>query len=353
MNDLRAASQAAHSLVSWLHRRISFSVCAGALLVVIAAASAQENSAAFERAHALLEQGKTADAIDLLRSISDRQPTIKGLARELGVAYYRSSDYSQAVPYLKQDLKENAEDKEAIQLLGLSYYFTGKYADAIPLLEQAQTWYSVANVDAAYVLGLCYTLTHNYDSARTAFARMFGVPPDSAPAYLVTARMLLRQDFKEVAQSYVEIAIKKDPRLPLAHNLLGESYLLQSKIDEAIAQLNAELEINPGYADTYYKLADAYDRIQHLDEAQRLLQRSIWLDSTATGPYILLGKVLAEKGETELAVRTLEHAIALDPNNPIPHYLLGRSYGKLGRSEDQEREMKLVVQLRDAKNAKP
>jgi Flp pilus assembly protein TadD len=83
------------------------------------------------------------------------------------------------------------------------------------------------------------------------------------------------------------------------------------------------------------------------------LQRSIWLDSTSTGPYILLGKVLQKKGETELAVRALQRALAMDPNNPIPHHLLGQAYRELGRTEDAERELKLAESLQSHQNEKP
>ncbi len=84
------------------------------------------------------------------------------------------------------------------------------------------------------------------------------------------------------------------------------------------------------------------------DEAEKLLQRSIWLDATSTGPYILLGKVLQKKGETQLAIRALQHAISMDPNNDIPHHLLGLAYRDLGRTEDAQRELKLAEQLLSA-----
>src|SRR6202011_5991402 len=118
-----------------------------------------------------------------------------------------------------------------------------------------------------------------------------------------------------------------------------------SRLPEAIEQFQKELESNPGEAAVYYKLADAYSRLQKYEEAEKLLQRSIWLDATATGPYILLGKVLEKKGETALAVRALQRAVAMDPNNPIPHHLLGQAYRELGRSDDAERELKLAEQL--------
>src|SRR5439155_4009487 len=100
---------------------------------------------------------------------------------------------------------------------------------------------------------------------------------------------------------------------------------------EATTEFQKEMAINPGNAATYYKLADAYSRVQKFEDAERLLQRSIWLDSTSTGPYILMGKVLAKKGETELAVRTLLHAISMDPIYSIMHHLLGKAFRCLGK----------------------
>ena len=93
--------------------------------------------------------------------------------------------------------------------------------------------------------------------------------------------------------------------------------------------------------------------MQKFDEAERLLQRSIWLEATSTGPFILLGKVLEKKGEPELAVRALQRAISMDPNNAMPHHLLGQAYRDLGRPEDAERERKLAEQLQNSDSTKP
>ena len=92
--------------------------------------------------------------------------------------------------------------------------------------------------------------------------------------------------------------------------------------------------------------------MQKYDDAEKLLQRSIWLDATATGPYILMGKVLEKKGEPALAVRSLQRAIAMDPNNSISHHLLGQAYRDLGRADDAERELKLAEQLQTREDPK-
>jgi tetratricopeptide (TPR) repeat protein len=306
---------------------------------------------AFAEARKLSEQGKYDEAIAKLQELATHTPPPPGLAHEMGTVYYKKNDYLKAAEYLKKATTDDPKDDEAIQLLGLSYFLAGRPGEAIPYLEKVQTWYPRANVDASYILGVCYIQSKNYPQARVAFAKMFDVSPDSAASYLFTARMLFRQEFDPVAEEYGQKAVALDPKLPLAHFLLGELHLYKSRIPEAIADFQQELALNPGYAAAYYKLADAYSRVQKFDEAERLLQRSIWLDATSTGPYILMGKVLEKKGETVLAVRTLQRAARMDPNNPITHHLLGQAYRELGQADDADRELKLAEQLQTKQDA--
>jgi tetratricopeptide (TPR) repeat protein len=299
----------------------------------------------FAQARKLMQQGKLDEAIAQLQTLEASDPATKNLALELGTAYYKKSDYVKAISYLKKATAADPANGEAIQLLGLSYYLNGHPADAIPLLEKVQGWFPRANVDAAYILGICYIQTKDYPQARKAFGKMFDVPPDSAASYLFTARMLLRQEYDPVAEEYAQKAAALDPKLPLVHYMLGELYIYKSRIPEAVAEFQKELAINPAHAATYYKMADAYSRIQKYEDAERLLQRSIWLDATSTGPYILMGKVLEKKGEFELALRALKRAATMDPSNPTTHHLLGQTYRDMGRKEEAESELKLAEEL--------
>ncbi len=317
------------------------------------AASAPAGSSDFAEARKLMQQGKFDDAITELQTLEARDAALKGLALEMGTAYYRKSDFPKAIQYLKKATAADPANEEATQLLGLSYYLGGHPADAIPLLEKVQGWYSRANVDASYILGICYIQTKDYPQARKAFGKMFDVPSDSAASYLFTARMLLRQEYDPVAEEYAQKAAALDPKLPLVHYLLGELYIYKSRIPEAVAEFQKELAINPAHAATYYKLADAYSRIQKFEEAERLLQRSIWLDATSTGPYILMGKVLEKKGEFDLAVRALQRAASMDPNNPTTHHLLGQTYRDMGKKDEAESELKLAEELQTKQDSHP
>jgi tetratricopeptide (TPR) repeat protein len=307
--------------------------------------STSDDSSPFAQPRRLLELGKFSEAITQLEAMQSQTPPPKGLAHELGLAYYKKGDYPNAILNLQEALKENPDDGEATQVTGICLYLAGKPGEAIPYLQKVQTWFPRANVDASYILGVAYIQTSQYSQSRAAFAKMFGVPPDSAASYLFCARMLLRLDFAAVAEEYALKSLALDPKIPMAHYLLGEIYIYQSKFDQAIIQLDQEVAINPGYANAYYKLGDAYSRLEKFDDAERLLQRSIWLDPNSSGPYILLGKALLKKNEPGLAARALQRAIAMDPGNPMPHQYLGQAYRTLGQTADAEREMRQAADL--------
>jgi len=328
---------------------------AAVLLLGLATAAAQTAPPPVPKlpdARALLQQGKLQAALAQLKAVEAADPNTPGLARLLGTAYYRTSRFGEAIPYLKRATEEDSTDREAVQLLGFCYYLVGRMSDAIPLLAKVREWFPATHLDASYYLGVAYIQTRSYDQARKAFASMLGVADDSAAGHLFLARMLLRQEFEPVAEEEVKKALEKDPELPLAHFLLGELYMFKSKLPEAVAEFEKELAINPVHAATYTRLGDAYLRLQKLDEAEPLLQRSIYLDSTSSAPYILLGKLLLHKNEAERASLALQRAISVDPNNYIAHYLLSQAYRALGKADDSQREAQLAERLQSAQHPK-
>lgn len=155
-------------------------------------ADATGKAAEFAHPRELLKQGKHDEAIAELRQLSSSHPAMEGVSHELGVTYYKKSDYMAAAEQFRQALEKDPHHSEATQLLGLSYCLSGKPFEAIPLLERVQAWYPRANVDASYILGQCYIQTKDYPHARLAFAKMFDLPPGGLSSYgadVVSARV--------------------------------------------------------------------------------------------------------------------------------------------------------------------
>jgi predicted Zn-dependent protease len=300
----------------------------------------------------LIDRGHPGDALKQLDILAAQRPEPAGVERLRGMALYLQNDFAAADQAFAIALQQNATDLESEQMRGLTLFRLGKPAQAIPLLEHSHQWIATTKVDPSYVLALCYLDTRRYDDARHAFATQYGFPPDSASAYLLAARMLLRREFLPIAQEYAQKAIALDPSLPLAHLLLGEIALAGQHLDVAILEFEKESARNPLYGGVYDRLGDAYTRSGDYMKAQQALQRAVLLEPTSTGPYILLGKVLLKREDPASAITYLERAEKMDPSNFMTHSLLGQAYRLMGRTEDATRETRLAQELQTASEPK-
>lgn len=299
-------------------------------------------------AHALLQEGNVAQAMTILQQLESAQPPVKGLQHELGIAYYRTSKLPEARQAFAAAIQQDPDDKESVQMEGLTLYRMGQPAKAIPYLERVREWMPNADADSNYVLGLCYMDARRYDDARTAFAKEFNVDPDSASAYLLLGNMLMRANLPEIAAGQAQKALELDPKLPLAHFMLGEIYLNKSDVANATAQFEQERRLNPGYPATYDRLGDLYTRVGKLEKAQQALTKALSLDTSSTGPFIQMGKVLLHRDDPVTAIMYLRHAEKMDPSNFITHTLLAQAYRKTGREDESKKETDLASKIHAA-----
>jgi predicted Zn-dependent protease len=297
---------------------------------------------------ALIDKGHVTEALQQLDALAAQKPDAPGVQRLRGVALYSQNNFAEADRAFAVALQQDSKDVESAQMRGLTLYRLGKPAEAIIALQNARDWSAKSKVDPSYVLALCYMDVHRFDDARHAFAHQYGFEPDSAAAYLLTGRMLLRREIVQPAQEAARKALTLNPQIPLAHLLLGEIALSQQHLDEAVAELEKERTINPLNGSVYDRLGDAYSRANEYEKAQQSLQRAMLLEPNSTGPYILLGKVLLRRQDPVSAATYLERAEKMDPANYMTHSLLGQAYRAMGKSEDATREAATAQKLQTA-----
>jgi tetratricopeptide (TPR) repeat protein len=304
-------------------------------------------------AHQKLEHGKQEEAIAMLEQLATAAGgTHRGVQHELGIAYYRTGKLLSAERAFARAIDEDPSDMESMQMRGLSLYRLGRPAAAIPFLERVRQWTPNANADANYVLGLCYVNAQRFDDARLAFASQFNVSPNSGPGYLLLSRMLMQANLPEAAADAAKKALQLTPKLPLAHFMLGEVYLFKSDIDQALNEFEQEQEINPANPAVYDRLGDVYTRSGRYQQAQEALAKAISLDTSSTGPFIQMGKVLLRRNDPQTSLLYLQHAEKMDPGNYMTHTLLGQAYRSLDREEEAKKEIDMASKIHAANELK-
>jgi len=297
-------------------------------------------------ARKLVDAGQPRAAIDKLNALGDAGNPL--VAELLGVAYFHANDAARAIEHLAPVVTRLApgslERREAVQVLGLSHYLAGHLAESIPYLEEVRPLVP-DDVKLAYALGMAYAQTRQPDKARESFARTFHVAPDSAAGHLIAGQMMNRLELEAFAEAELNEALRKEPKLPEAHYLLGQIAIFRSRLDEALALMRDELAINPAHAMALYRIGDIYSRQLEWDRAITALQQSLWINPYYSGPYILLGKAYSKTGQLEAAEDMLRRAVHYDPNNKSAHYLLAQVLQQAGRAEEAKREFAVAERL--------
>jgi tetratricopeptide (TPR) repeat protein len=306
---------------------------------------AQPAASTLDHARQLWIQGKLDEALTETEALRRQSPEPAGVERLRGFILYQQNKLSEADAAFAAALQQDPKDTEALEMRGVTLFRMGRPADAIPFLEAARASVPTANIDPNYVLGVSYLQVQRYDDARHAFAAQYGFAPDSAPAYLLAARMALHQELVAAAEQSAQKALQLDPRLPGAHLLLGEIALAKADTTHAIAELEQERSINPLSGEVYDRLGDAYVRSEQYSKAQQALNCAVLLEPNATGPYILLGKTMLGQQNPVMAAMYLERALKMDPGNYIAHSLLAQVYRAEGRKDDAAREFQMAERL--------
>ncbi len=307
----------------------------------------------FEDARALAAKGRLEQAMNILNGLAAQTPEAAGVERLRGIILYQTDQLQQAADAFAKATDQDAADLESKEMEGVSLFRLGRPKEALPFLEHAHTGVESANIDPQYVLGLCYSDVGRYDDARHAFAAQYGFEGDSAEAYLLAGRLFLRRELRDQATAQAAKALELNPRLPLAHELLGEAALARGDTATAIQELEAERALDPLDPDLYDRLGDAYLRNGQFSDAQQALNRAVLLEPSATGPYILLGETFLKLKQPIQALHYLARAEKMDPANYITHNLLGQAYKATGQLADANREFKLVVEIQHQNDPKP
>jgi len=148
------------------------------------------------------------------------------------------------------------------------------------------------------------------------------------------------------ALSYLEQAVKLNPKRPEPYLLLGLTYFQMEKYQEAKAKLEEGIQQDPSNAELHFNLGTAYDKLDHFDAVVREMEQTLELDPEHADALNYLGYSYADRGiNGERALSLTQRAVALKPHNGYYVDSLAWALYKLGRIEEALETIQQAVSL--------
>jgi len=141
----------------------------------------------------------------------------------------------------------------------------------------------------------------------------------------------------QLAIEYYTKAIELNPEYAEAYYKRGTAYYNLKEYDKAIADYNKAMELDPKYAEISYNPAIAHCIKNDPERAIEKFTKAVKLNPKDAEAYYRRGCAYADKGDYDQAIKDYTRAIELDPNFAEAYNSRGIAYSKKG---DHDRAIK-------------
>jgi tetratricopeptide (TPR) repeat protein len=290
-------------------------------------------------------------AIAFYRKAMALNPTMPGLHLNLGLAYFKDGQYKKAIeiftPLLKSAAPNSDETQRLTVLIGMSYYGLGENAAAVPYLKDA-SGRDAQNLPLLLTLAHSCLLSKQYQCVLDAYHQIIALNANSAEADMLVGEALDEMKDSHGATREFRAAVQANPKEPNVHFGLGYLLWTQNQYTEAAKEFQAEIDNDPQHAQAMLYLADADIQIGHMEDARPLLEKLVKINPASSMGHRDLGIAYAESGHTQEALGEFKKAIALKPDNVSAHWRLGRLYRAMGRTAEAQSEFDKAKSLNES-----
>ncbi len=183
--------------------------------------------------------------------------------------------------------------------------------------------------------------------ARQMCERAIELDPQYAAAYARRAAIYWWEWFSQWSQgpqnlkqalTLAQKAVSLDDSLPVAHLVLGWVYLMQKQYDQAQAEMERAITLDPNFTGGYEGLSFVLDSVGKPREAVTAATKAVRLNPHQYNTLNALGQAYLTAGRYEEAIATLKQVLARNPDHMVAHWGLAVIYSELGREEEAKAE---------------
>jgi predicted Zn-dependent protease len=170
---------------------------------------------------------------------------------------------------------------------------------------------------------------------------------DSAKSHVLLGDIYHQLEREDDAQAEYQKALALEPGNPAAMLGSASAYLSNNNIEKARDTARAALERSPQDPELNLIVAETMVAQFQFADAEPYLMKSLNVKPQMLGHvHALLGKVYAETGRTSDAIRQLKMGESSDENGSI-HYLLARLYRQIGDTKNASAALEQVKVIKE------
>jgi adenylate cyclase len=301
---------------------------------------------------------------------------IQQVSRELGVRYVLEGSIQRSGDRLRINaqlidavsgthLWSEHYDRHLKEIFSLQDEVILKIASALQVSltsgEQARVWAEgTKNLEAylKFLQGREYLIRGNRDSvaqARRMAEEAIALDPRYADAYALVGATYHNEVFlgsshpKELiakAIEWTQKALAMNGSLADARARLGVLYTWSGRYDEAIAEAERGVELDPNSATANFFLSNVLRYAGRSKEAIPVIRKALRLEPMAPDIFVQnLALVYFQAGDCTEALATCEKGLKREPNNLNSHAIRAAVYGYCGREEEARKEATEVLRI--------
>lgn len=274
---------------------------------------------------AMEKAGKYHEAIAQLEKVAEKEPGFPDTFVKLGDLYAKAGDRDTALKEYMRALEIAPEYLEATVKIGTHHLRNGHYADAAAWFNRAVEVNDRLLV--AYVgLGIAQHHAGRPTDAMATLDLAASIEPNSTLLFSEMARLQLKAAMQEECAAHLSVGTDAD-----GENSASPS--ITDLIDRQIERHRENVNQHPNRADAHYRLGLLLRHQGRLEEAVAEFQEAVAINPVYLKALVKLGLALREMDQPDEAIRVLQRALEIQPEYIDLHYQLGCLFASRHRFE--------------------
>ncbi len=294
----------------------------------------QRSSEAMElRAMVLLREGKPREALEDLNTLVKQEPQRHDILRARARVFVKLKEYDRALEDYANLQRVAKEDRDLIKEKVEVFFKTDRPGDVLAALSHCLTDYP-DDVDCPVLQARAHLLLKNRSQAEKILAGVIARKPDHAPAHLYCGVAAMNRRAWDDALADLNRAIALDPGLVEAYKQRARVFMTLGEPVRAADDLTRAIDLDPADGEIYSMRGLTFISRMLYDASIADFTRA--LECLPGNPRVLYNRAVAhaKKDEWEAALHDLDMIIAAKPDaaralslRGIVHYNMGNLAG--------------------------